>query len=61
MRIDEQLDALSSIWDQIALKNAAIIVSGDEQRLLEERFSKENNSSGKSWEALKKQVLNDQK
>ncbi|MCR1793490.1 hypothetical protein AB3N61_07825 [Leptospira sp. WS58.C1] len=61
MQIEEQLDALSSIWDQIALKNPAIEVSQDDKQLLDERFANEQNSTGTSWTELKKRILNSKK
>ncbi|TGK05643.1 hypothetical protein EHQ53_17670 [Leptospira langatensis] len=57
MEIEEQIDALSAIWDQIALKNPAIQLSKEEQQLLDKRFMDEQNMPGKSWADLKKQIL----
>ncbi|MGJ4788490.1 hypothetical protein [Leptospira koniambonensis] len=61
MQIEEQIDALSTIWDQIALKNPAIHVSKEDKQLLDERFASEQNAVGTSWTELKNRILHSKK
>ncbi|EMJ95127.1 hypothetical protein [Leptospira alstonii] len=61
MQLNEQIEALSSIWDQIAFKNLGFDVSKEDKRLLDERVLHEEDVPGKPWEDLKKSLLKKQK
>ncbi len=61
MEIEDQIDALATIWDQIALKNPAFQVSSADKQLLDQRFAEEENAIGISWINLKKKFLNNKK
>ncbi len=61
MQLNEQIEALSSIWDQIAFKNPGFDVSKEDKRLLDERVLREEDIPSKPWENLKKSLLKKQK
>nr|WP_284149128.1 hypothetical protein [Leptospira weilii] len=61
MQLNEQIEALSSIWDQIAFKNPGFDVSKEDKRLLDERVLREEDIPSKPWENLKKSFLKKQK
>ena len=54
--IDEQLDALSTIWDTIAAKEA-VPLPDDVKDLLERRLAEDADKPGVPWRDLKAQLL----
>ena len=54
---DEQLDALASIWDTIAVEDKGLAISKEEQDLLEHRLAQDQDKPGVDWETLKTKIL----
>lgn len=56
LSIDEQLDALSTIWDTIVAKEP-VDVQDDVRDLLERRLAEDAEKPGIPWQDLKAQLL----
>lgn len=57
MPVADRIELVAKIWDSIA-DDAAIGLSGDHRKVLEQRLADHQKSpvQGTSWEALKKQL-----
>ncbi len=58
--LDERLEILEKIWESIQQNNQVIEIPDWHREILEERFQKNKNNltKGKSWEEVKKSLLN---
>lgn len=58
--VDERLEIMEKIWDSIQENNEDIEIPQWHKEILEERFQKYKNNvtKGKSWEEVKKNLLN---
>ncbi len=58
--VDERSEILEKIWESIQQSNQVIEIPDWHREILEERFQKHKNNltKGKSWEEVKKSLLN---
>ncbi|TGN07226.1 hypothetical protein [Leptospira ilyithenensis] len=57
MDLNDQIEALASIWDHIAESNPALPLSQEDMDLLDHRFDSEKHIDGAHWNSIKNKLF----